>query len=324
MTPGGPPPQIHVIQQAAPPRNALALVSLVAGLLSFCSILCCCIPVLNWGAFLAMLVFGLTALVTGVIGLGQARATGIGRTEAITGIALGSFWLLAAILGGVLFFMGCASLGALGAAAGASEDGSGGVVGPSLPATPPVLAPPSSGEAPDREPGAPPELLASHGAATSELPEPAEPWLDAPCTPAGITASRWLDTGQRGEDYRPQQAFDGTDDTAWAVRDAVSGSDWIEASFAPGTRVSRVVLTTGYEKHTRRGLDLFTANAHLARFTIETDAGHRSRDVAQEERSAEVALHVETGRVRLVVDQTWPGAEWQDLSISEITIYCGR
>ena len=317
------PPGTPVYVQAAAPRNTMALVSLIAGLLSFCSVLCCCIPVLNWGAFLAMLLFGLLALITGIIGLGTAKQTGQGRTEATVGMVLGVFWLVAAILGAVLFFMGCASLGALGAA-GAAVDGSGG----SAPVRPPPSSDPSwlptepdPTDSPPLPGVADPSVAA--GGVAPPLGEPSEVWLDAPCTPLSIYASRELSTGHRGEYYPVTNAFDGDSDTAWAVRDPVPGGDWIEATFAPGTRVSRVWLTTGYEKIGRAG-DLFVLNAHLSRFTLATDTGSRSRDVGASERSAEVRLNAETTRVRITMDGIYPGERWQDLSISEITIYCAR
>lgn len=297
---------------AAPPRNTLALVSLGAGLLSFCSVLCCCIPILNWGAFLAMLVFGLVAVVCGAIGLGTSKRTGVGRTESIAGLVLGSFWLLAAILGSVIFFMGCASLGALGAAGAALDEGSS-----SAPIEPPAL--PSGGLPTEPDPSDAPPVPAS----ALDVGDPTEVWLDAPCTPLSVTASHALSTGHRGEEYPATNAFDGDDDTAWAVRDPMPGAEWIEATLPPGTRVSRVRLTTGYEKIGRAG-DLFTLNAHLSRFTLETDAGRRTRDVGPSERAAEVRLNAETTRVRLIAEGIYPGERWQDLSISEIQIFCAR
>lgn len=315
---GGP---VSVVQVVAPPRNTLAYVSLGAGLLSFCSILCCCIPVLNWGAFLAMFLFGLIAIVTGAIGLAASGRLGVGRTESIAGIVLGSFWVLAAIGSAVTFFMGCASLGALGAAGAAVDEGT---------SSPPLLAP---GEPREPTPSAPgpsapdpsgaPPVGAPASTATLDLGAPTEEWLDAPCAPVSVAASHALSTGHHGEDYPATNAFDDDTDTAWAVRDAVEGEEWIEATLPPGTRVSRVWLTTGYEKMGRVG-DLFTLNAHLSRFTLETDAGRRTVDVGPSQREADVRLNVETTRVRLIAEGIYPGERWQDLSISEIRVYCAR
>lgn len=295
----------------------LALVSLGLGLLSFASIICCCIPVLNWAALVAMLILGLGAIVTGGIALVQARSIGTGRTEAIAGIILGSIWMAAAVGAVVVSFLGCASLGALGAIAGSGVEEPGG---------PPVDFAPAIDE--DDSTG-PPEEWADGEAQAGGEPAgepgttPTGDRLDALCAPASFSASRSL-TVSRRESYPVEAAFDGRNETCWAVRDAVPGEDWIELRFAPGTHVSRVWLTTGFERvHPRTG-DLFPLNAHVRRLSMVTDAGRRSFDVGATDRSLEIDVDQVTSSVRLVIDEVWPGERWQDLSISEIQVHCAR
>jgi hypothetical protein len=108
------------------------------------------------------------------------------------------------------------------------------------------------------------------------------------------------------------------------LRDAVPGEDWIELRFAPGTHVSRLWLTTGFERiHPPTG-DLVPLNAHVRRLTVVTDGGRRSYEVGASERTLEVDVDEATTSVRLVVDEVWPGERWQDLSISEIQAHCVR
>ena len=176
--------------------------------------------------------------------------------------------------------------------------------------TPPVLASEPLDSAGEREP-------------TGEEVAGGEVWLDAPCQPRSQSASRTLTVSAR-ESYPVSNAFDGDNDTAWAVREAIPGQDWIEMSLGEPTHVSRLWLTTGFEKIHRRTGDLFPLNAHLRRFTIETDDGRRTVEVGSEQRSAELRLNSTTTRIRLIIEDVWPGERWQDLSISEIQVHCGR
>lgn len=142
-------------------------------------------------------------------------------------------------------------------------------------------------------------------------------------SPDSSDASRELREGRSR--YPARYAFDGTNDTAWAVRDAVAGADWVEARWRRPVTIDRVVLTTGYEKVHRRSGDLFYANAHLATFRLETDEGiGLPVEVGPDQRSAEVSVGARTRRLRLIVDRVHPGARWQDLSISEIQIFGSR
>jgi hypothetical protein len=147
--------------------------------------------------------------------------------------------------------------------------------------------------------------------------------LDAPCPLAGARASRELIT-QRAGQYPASKAIDGTSETAWAVTDAIAGEDWIEVSLTAPMTVTRVAFTPGWDRISPRGLDLFVANARVRRATIVTDAGRRTVDAAADERMKEVRLDHQTTRVRLVIEEVWPGERWQDLSVGEITPYCAR
>lgn len=141
--------------------------------------------------------------------------------------------------------------------------------------------------------------------------------------PATMRASRELMTEGR---YPAIQAFDGRMETAWAVRDAVAG-DYLEACFDGAIPVGRVWLTTGYDHTSRRGTNLFTANARLRDFAIELRDGGRAVETRvlfarSDQRAREVDFLGARGDcVRFVVHTVWPGTRWQDLSISEVRIH---
>jgi hypothetical protein len=91
----GPPPGGPGVPMGGGPmggggENNLALVSVVSGSVSAGSLLCCCIPVLGYLAWLVVPFAGVVAVVTGVLGLKEANETGVRKNEAIAGIALGS------------------------------------------------------------------------------------------------------------------------------------------------------------------------------------------------------------------------------------------
>jgi hypothetical protein len=159
-----------------------------------------------------------------------------------------------------------------------------------------------------------PATGAGAGAGASEG-APAEPVERL--EPDDIRASRYLS----GEgNYPPENAFDGTDNTGWAVRRAVSGEDYIEASFNVPVWVERVRFSTGYTRFSRRAGDLFLANDHLRRGRLLSDAGSVDFDVPEDTRHMEVELPGETRRVRLVILSVWSGQRWRDLTLTEIEI----
>jgi hypothetical protein len=135
--------------------------------------------------------------------------------------------------------------------------------------------------------------------------------------PDSVRASRHLS----GEgNYPPANAFDGTDNTGWAVRRAVPGEDFLEALFDQPVHVQRVRLATGYTRFSRSAGDLFVANDHLRRARLVTDAGDVEFDVGEEQRHIEVQLPGLTRSVKLVVLSVWPGDRWRDLTITEVEV----
>jgi hypothetical protein len=147
------------------------------------------------------------------------------------------------------------------------------------------------------------------------------PLPEGPCPSATRVASRFLVVSPR-EAYPVENAFDDDIESAWAVRDPVAGSEWIEVTFPSSVVVTELWLTTGFEKIHRRTGDLFPLNAHARRLSVVTEAGVERVDVLREQRSASIRLDVETRTVRIVFEEVWPGERWQDLSISEVRLRC--
>ena len=139
--------------------------------------------------------------------------------------------------------------------------------------------------------------------------------------PSSTSASSSMN---RPDDFHPpQHAFDGNPKTAWNedVRGPGRG-EWLQAEFAEARHIARIRIATGYDSVSPRFGDLFSANAHIKRVSVWVDGVRvATRDVEADERSVDLdALDVTGRRVRVVADEVWPGARWQDLSVNEIEI----
>jgi hypothetical protein len=129
---------------------------------------------------------------------------------------------------------------------------------------------------------------------------------------------------RRNEQYPPEQAFDGRLETAWAEGKRGPGQgEWIEAIFNSPQHIFRIELTTGYEKHHPRSGDLFFLNAHLRQVRVEFDRGRPiTRDIDRAQRRLKISdLDITASRIRFIASKVWKGKRWQDLSISEISIF---
>jgi hypothetical protein len=79
------------------------LAALICGVISLSSNLCCCIPIVNWFAWLIVGGTGIAAIVCGILGYQRSQQmNGAGKNESIAGIALGSVVFVLGIIGIVI------------------------------------------------------------------------------------------------------------------------------------------------------------------------------------------------------------------------------
>ncbi len=150
---------------------------------------------------------------------------------------------------------------------------------------------------------------------------PTRPRVGLPVSPTNVRASTFVSAGDRR--YPPQFAFDGDPSTAWNEAGHGPGmGEWIEASFDTPTEFRRITLTTGWDRISGHGEDLFTGNSHLRRVSLQVDGRTVSTmDVAADDREVTFErLHAVGSTVRLFADAVWPGTHWSDLCIAEIVI----
>jgi hypothetical protein len=96
-------------------ENNMALVSLISGGVSAGSLLCCCIPFVGYLSWLVVPLAGITAIITGILGLKEANETGVRKNEAIAGIALGSIGIVLIVVGILVTVFAGVGFGMLGA-----------------------------------------------------------------------------------------------------------------------------------------------------------------------------------------------------------------
>ncbi|GAB4202976.1 MAG: hypothetical protein OHK0013_16700 [Sandaracinaceae bacterium] len=95
-------------------ENNLAMASLICGAVSVASLICCCIPFLNYASYVIVPCCGLAAIITGILGLREANRTGVRKNEAIAGIVLGSVGFVMIAIAIVLAIVGVGAIAALG------------------------------------------------------------------------------------------------------------------------------------------------------------------------------------------------------------------
>ena len=96
-------------------ENNLALASVICGGISVVSLLCCCVPIVNYIVWVVAPLTGIAAIITGILGLREANETGVRKNEAIAGIAMGSvgFLMIAVVI--IIALLGMGSVLAAGA-----------------------------------------------------------------------------------------------------------------------------------------------------------------------------------------------------------------
>lgn len=94
---------------ASAETNVLAVVSIITGGLAFLSSGCCCIPIASIFAAVVLPLLSLIGIVTGMLGLGQAKVSGQGKGLAMAGIGLSGAAVLVALSILLLTFVGGAA-----------------------------------------------------------------------------------------------------------------------------------------------------------------------------------------------------------------------
>jgi hypothetical protein len=129
----------------------------------------------------------------------------------------------------------------------------------------------------------------------------------------GVEASSRL-----SEDFAPENTRDDRVETAWVEGVAGRGvGEWIAFTFKP-QRIQYIEIFPGYGK----SRELFYANHRLKRATLIFSDGTRAvAEFFDEMRTQTVALSipVQTGSLRLIIEEVYPGEKYDDTVIAEIS-----
>ncbi|HSK96995.1 MAG TPA: zinc ribbon domain-containing protein [Euzebyales bacterium] len=164
-------------------------------------------------------------------------------------------------------------------------------------------------------------------APSSPAPSPPPPQPSAPAVAEArldvvdVTASTVLDPD--GDIiYDPRVTLDGDPATAWndGVRGTPTGES-LEYRFAAPVQITRIELINGYDKVADDG-DRFTQNARIRMARIQTDSGETLQQLQDTREPQSVTGDFGTTcRVTLVVESIYPGEDFEDVALSEITFF---
>jgi len=141
---------------------------------------------------------------------------------------------------------------------------------------------------------------------------------------AEVTASSHLPADRYGT-YFPYAAIDGARGTAWV--EGVPGpgvGEWIELTFPSTVEVRVLRFDIGYDE----SADLFAKNNRIKRATLLFSSGEQTAvDFEDAQGLQEFVMvrapgpNVETTYVRMIIDEVYPGAKYDDTCLAEIEVW---
>ncbi len=178
---------------------------------------------------------------------------------------------------------------------------------------------PSTAAAADAAPAGSDVGSAATGSTTVPTPTTAP---SGPLVAVQVTAAS-ASSALGGRDAHPaDHAFDGNPRTAWNESAPGSGAgEWLQAEWGVPRHVRRIVLATGWDYVSPRAGDLYSLNSRLRRVRmVFSDGRAEVREIADGQRSVIVATDHVSSSLRIIAEQVYPGARWQDLCISDVLV----
>jgi len=131
--------------------------------------------------------------------------------------------------------------------------------------------------------------------------------------------------------YTAANLLDGDPRTAWNSNgDKVGDGKGVTLTFTFSEPVDLkgIALLNGYQKKIKDGgksKDLFKANGRVAALTVTTDGGETTWDVGDGRAAQKLEKDLgETSTVTLTVSDVYPGGEYEDLALSEVSFIAER
>ena len=136
------------------------------------------------------------------------------------------------------------------------------------------------------------------------------------------SASSVLAGGSASSGYHAYNAIDGDPSTAWSEgEDGTGAGEWLRVGFTRSRTITAVTMVNGYDKQRGRN-DRWAQNPRVKRATLRFSDGSsqtwRLRDT-REPQTIRLPSPVTTDYVQIVIEEAYPGSDWQDCSISEVS-----
>lgn len=174
-------------------------------------------------------------------------------------------------------------------------------------------------------------LLPETPAPATATPTPTPPEPSNVAALATATASSQLAADRLG-DYRPASAIDGSLSTPWCEGVAGAGTgEWIELVFPGPVEVLEIGVSVGYDREaddSDRPESLFTDNYRVKQLSLVFSEEQQAMIVFEDVRGVQkISLAdapggpIVTTSIRLIIDETYRGARFQDTCIAEIEVW---
>jgi hypothetical protein len=135
------------------------------------------------------------------------------------------------------------------------------------------------------------------------------------------SASSVLQGGSAASGYHAFNAIDGDNRTAWSEgADGVGVGEWLRTAFTRPRTISAIRLVNGYDKVDGQN-DRWRQNPRVRTATLSFSDGSSMRWNLRDTRDQQELVlprSVTTSYMQFTIEAAYPGAEWDDTSISEI------
>jgi hypothetical protein len=145
------------------------------------------------------------------------------------------------------------------------------------------------------------------------------PGAPAPIDAARISARASSTLKQSADKYVIQKTLDGREDTAWQSAGKQAGVT-LTYTFDTPVDLRSITVRNGAVRSPERGRKSYPINARLRQVTVRTESGQRTWQLQDTPKAQTFEQPFgRTRTVRLLVEKVYPGSEFDDLALTEIT-----
>lgn len=137
-----------------------------------------------------------------------------------------------------------------------------------------------------------------------------------------VSSTRGVDKTEGINNYYKEYAIDGKNETAWSPEKSnIDPMPWIQLSSDTPQYVTGIRVANGYFKSQR----IYENNKIITKFLVEYDGGEKTYSCGIDQYGIMQDIRLDTpaltSYVRVTILDTHPGKQWNDIAISEISVY---